>query len=413
MTISRRDFLKIAGAAPVAGAVAGSAGLLGAEGAADAAADEAVVKRYNDLGKTGLKVSDLSLGGGGLGSPDAVRYALDHGITFIDTAPDYGKSEETIGKVMADSSVRTKTIIQTKFCRPGGYPGHLDPGTPKAKVLEMVDGSLKRLQTDYIDILLVHAVGERGGAKDVNRAQDPIIHECILELKKAGKIRFSGCSSHGDALISNIGWAVDKAPAGLFDTFLLSFNYLAGKGMREFVTHLKESGKGLMVMKTLRGITEDAAVTALGKYGKNLAHSAFKWVWANGADGLVVTMPGTAKQKGFLPASGGTLSAVDTERLEKFAEVISGHTCHIHCGDVCGGACPWDVAISDVLRHDMYYSDYGDERRGMEGFARLEAAGRATSACATCADTPCVKACEHELAVRDLLLGAEGRLKWA
>ena len=414
MAISRRDFIKLAAASPAAvagaGALAGAGGLLSAEALADAA-ETPVVKRYNDLGKTGIKVSDLSLGGGGLTSPDVVRHAIDHGMTFVDTAPDYGKSEETIGEAIKDSSVRAKVTIQTKFCRPGGYPGHLNPGTPVAKILEMVDGSLKRLQTDHIDILLIHAVGERGGAADVKRAQDPNFHEAILALKKSGKIRFSGCSSHGGGLESNIGWAIDSAPAGLFDTFLLSYNYLAGKSMKALVAKAKAAGKGVMVMKTLRGVTEDKAVTLLGKYGKNIAHSAMKWVWDNGADGLVVTMESIGKQKAYLGASGGTLSALEKETLERYAAYVTGDTCRIACGDVCESACPYDVAIAETLRHDMYYTDYGDQRRGMEGYARLGA--RRADACASCVDTPCVKACEHDLPVRDLLRAADDRLRWS
>jgi len=399
MSISRRDFVKGAASAPL---VVGTGLALSRE--AEAKKPARKIERFRELGSTGLKISDLGLGGsGGLRAPDAVRHAIDLGINFVDTAPDYnaGKSEETFGKVFKSSSVRTKMVVQTKFCHP--HLRHLPASAPLEDVLAAVEGSLKRLHTDYIDILLIHSVG---GTDDIARARAEVFREAITRLKKDGKVRFAGCSSHGPALVPVI---TDAIEIDHFDTFLLAYNYLADPAMLELVKRLKAKGKGLVAMKTLRGITEETAVSVLGKRGGDLHHSAFKWVWDNGADSLVVGMPSSKQQDRYIGASGGSLATRDVEMLERYAAAIHPDTCRLTCGDECESACPHSVAIADSLRNHMYYADYGEPRRGTEGYARL--GPRDASACVTCIDTPCVSACVKGLPVSRLLERAHDQLR--
>ncbi|MEO5361429.1 MAG: aldo/keto reductase, partial [Nitrospirota bacterium] len=89
----RRDFLK-------AGAVAAAASALISPAASAAEENAGSVKRYTEIGKTGLKMSDISCGCGGLPSASLVLRAIDKGINYFDTAPDYGKSESYIGEAM-------------------------------------------------------------------------------------------------------------------------------------------------------------------------------------------------------------------------------------------------------------------------------------------------------------------------
>src|SRR5262249_28071041 len=105
----------------------------------------ASVQSYRPLGRTGWKMSDISFGGGGVREPDVVRLALDRGINYIDTSPDYSDSlsEQSIGQAVKGR--RDKVFIASKFCTPAG---HLDEDTPVPKIIEGVEASLKRLDTD-------------------------------------------------------------------------------------------------------------------------------------------------------------------------------------------------------------------------------------------------------------------------
>jgi hypothetical protein len=69
--------------------------------------------------------------------------AVDMGVNYFDTAPDYGQSEASIGKYVKDSGNRGKMVIASKFCKRVGYPGHLDADAPQSEYIEAVDGSLK------------------------------------------------------------------------------------------------------------------------------------------------------------------------------------------------------------------------------------------------------------------------------
>jgi hypothetical protein len=355
-----------------------------------------------------MVVSDVSLGGGGLKNPDSVRHALDHGINLIDLAPDYGKAEETVGAVMAEPSRRAATFLTSSLCRPGGYPGHVGAGRPRAELVALVEGSLKRLATDHLDILFVHAVGERGGAADVKRVDDPELFGAFEVLKRDGKIRFAGASSHGGGLEHNIGWVIDS---GRFDVVQISFNYLSGKSLKALVLRARAAGLGVITMKAHRAIDEDRAREVLGASGDELRLAAIRWAWANGADTVLPTMPEPARQLEYLRASGTTMSSLDEETLDRYASAVSSSTCRLSCGELCGGACPFGVSIADALRYDMYYTEHRQQRRAMEAYARL-GEGRA-GACATCTAAPCVRACPYELPLRSLLQDADSRLRWA
>jgi aryl-alcohol dehydrogenase-like predicted oxidoreductase len=147
---------------------------------------------YRMFGQTGIKVSAIGLGGSHIGNPDEkdgiriVRSAIDRGITFMDNCWDYhdGKSEVVMGKALRDG-YRQKVFLMTKF-----------DGRTKAATAQQIDESLKRLQTDHIDLMQFH---ENIRLEDPDRFFAPSgPHEALLEAKKAGKIRFIGFTGHKD-----------------------------------------------------------------------------------------------------------------------------------------------------------------------------------------------------------------------
>ena len=151
---------------------------------------------YRILGKTKQKVSAIGLGGYHLGHPpdpaDAIRIvrsAIDRGITFMDNCWDYhlGESEKRMGSALRDG-YRQKVFLMTKF-----------DGRTKDSTARQIDESLKRLQTDRIDLIQYH---ENIRLEDPDRffaPQGPL--EALMEAKKAGKIRYIGFTGHKDPLV--------------------------------------------------------------------------------------------------------------------------------------------------------------------------------------------------------------------
>ena len=148
---------------------------------------------YRRLGCSGLKVSEISLGTNTFGrradeqtSIAIVKHALDMGIIFIDTADTYdrGRSEEFIGKAVKNQ--RSQVIIATKF----GYPmgdGPNDRGGSRYYIMKAIETSLKRLQTDYIDLYQMHVPDPTTPIEETLRVLD--------DLVRAGKVRYIGCSN--------------------------------------------------------------------------------------------------------------------------------------------------------------------------------------------------------------------------
>lgn len=151
---------------------------------------------YRILGKTGIKVSSLCLGTVNFSDPtseqesiEIVHSALDAGINLIDTSNSYaaGKSERFIGKALTLNKKRGSVLLATKVFYPTG-PGPNDRDNSRLHILKACEDSLRRLQTDYIDIYQIHRpstfvpVDETLGA--------------LTDLVRQGKVRYVGCSTH-------------------------------------------------------------------------------------------------------------------------------------------------------------------------------------------------------------------------
>src|SRR5512137_1077608 len=134
---------------------------------------------YRTLGKTGLKVTAVSMGVMNCSDPAVLLRAFDLGINFYDTADCYmhGRNEEMVGKVFERN--RQKVFIQTKV--------HVHD---EKKMRASVERSLRRLRTDYIDVLVWH------GHSSPDEVSDPKLFEFMAKMKKEGKVRLTGFSAH-------------------------------------------------------------------------------------------------------------------------------------------------------------------------------------------------------------------------
>jgi predicted aldo/keto reductase-like oxidoreductase len=177
--------------------------------------------RYRPLGRTGEEVSVIGLGGHHIGrqkdekeSIQIIRAAIDGGINFMDNSWDYhdGVSEIRMGKALKDG-YRKRTFLMTKI-----------DGRSKEEAARQIDQSLKRLQTDVIDLLQHH---------EVIRLEDPDrifaeggAQEAVLQAKKAGKIRFIGFTGHKDPLVHLRMLEVAAQQEFRFDTVQMPLNVM-------------------------------------------------------------------------------------------------------------------------------------------------------------------------------------------
>jgi aryl-alcohol dehydrogenase-like predicted oxidoreductase len=358
---------------------------------------DARVRRYRRLGRTGAMVSDISLGSARITNVDVARLALDRGVNYFDTAPDYARhgSEEILGQAMRGR--RDQVFVATKFCT---ADGHLPPETPVARIVEAVEGSLRRLQTDHVDLVHIHSCDR------VERLLAPTFHEAFDRLKAAGKARFLGVSSHTPNL-SEVAHAALES--GRFDVLMLAYHFGMGWDLDDILTRAAERDVGVVAMKTLKG-AKHRNLADFRDDATSYTQAAFRWVLSNPrVSCLVVSFSEPQQVDEYLYASGTELAADDHRVLARYDALASDTYCRPHCG-ACLDACPERLPIHDVLRYRMYFEDYGMEKEAMRKYARLD--GHDASRCAGC-PAPCADTCPYGLRIQERMIGAHERLALA
>ena len=204
---------------------------------------------YRTLGKTGLKVTAVGFGASRTDVPSLVKHVIDVGVNILDTGRMYaeGKNEEMIGRVIKD--VRRDIIIQTKFFRK-----LLDD---PVEIEQSINESLKALQTDYIDVLI------KQSATTKEELLAPAVLEAITKAKEAGKIRFSGFSTHEN----QAEMLRDAVKSGFYDVALIAYNHAGNftpsyggeyhewnqAELEKEIENAGSAGMGIVAMKTCSG----------------------------------------------------------------------------------------------------------------------------------------------------------------
>jgi len=193
--LNRRDFLTTA-ATGLAGA-----GLMGLAPGSILAQDkkeqqpEEKAKKiiYRRLGKTDINIPVVSMGVMNANTPQIVKASYELGIRHFDTAAfyQYGRNEQMVGNVISKLGKREDVVIATKVHAPriSGDPSEEEV---KNKYIELCEGSLTRLKTDYVDILYLHSIDSK---EDIN---NPGIMAAMAELKNQKKVRYIGVSTHSN-----------------------------------------------------------------------------------------------------------------------------------------------------------------------------------------------------------------------
>jgi uncharacterized protein len=399
--IDRRKLLRLGSAAAL------GSGLPTLNTSAAAGGASPRIQRYATLGRTGLEVSEIGFGSASSDEPDLVRHALDRGVTLFDTAESYrfGWSEEAMGKGLRGARDRVVLSSKTKA----------GAGDTQADMMAALEGSLRRLQTDYLDIYFNHAVN------DVGRMQNEEWWAFTERAKAQGKIRFRGMSGHGSGLAECLEYAIDH---DLVDVVLVAYSFGQDPDFVARLRHTfhfvalqpelprlldkaKEKDIGVIAMKTLMG----ARLNDMRPYereGYTFAQAAFRWVLSSPrVDALLISMTSTGLIDEYVAASGGPeLRGEHLQLLDRYAHLQHARYCRPGC-NFCADACPEQVQIAEVLRTRMYDVDYGDPALALEDYAKL---GVGASACLTCAHQACLGSCPYEIPIPEFTRDAANRL---
>lgn len=259
-----------------------------------------------------------------------------------------------------------------------------------------MDDSLSRLQTDYVDLVHVHS------CDTVERLLDPNMLEAFEMAKAQGKVKFLGVSTHTPNLEEVAYAAIDS---GKIDVMMLAYHHGAWPKQKDIVKKAAEKGIGVIAMKTLKG-AKHKGMMEFQDESTSYTQAAFKWVMSDPAVScLVISFYDNQHIDEYIYASGKELTNEDVAILDKYDDLIAGTHCFTSCGD-CLDSCPSSLPINDVLRHRMYFEDYGDQKQAMELYAKLE---KNADACINCA-APCTGACPEGINIQERMIGAHERL---
>ena len=353
---SRREFLRAAG-------VAGLGSIVSPVDRLAKSSNEPAGMPSRPLGRTGVRVPILGLGGSLDLEQLILRQAAKWGVTYWDTASSYmgGNSESRIGKYLDKyPEDRKKLFIVTK-----------SHAWTVSGLTRDLNKSLERMKTDYVDLFFVHSVRSVDEMDSNRKAWSE-------RTKAAGKIRFFGFSTHSNMAECVLG----AANLGWIDSMMMSYNVrlMHSDGMERAVDACAKAGIGLIAMKTQGGgsvrTSSETELELAGRFlkkGFTDAQAKLKAVWENPHIASICTeMPNiTILMSNVAVAMDRTeLSSQDMKLLQIYTQETRSGYC-AGCTDLCESAMGGAVPIGDVMRYLMYSRSYGDRDRAARRFHRI------------------------------------------
>jgi aryl-alcohol dehydrogenase-like predicted oxidoreductase len=297
---------------------------------------------YREIGKTGMKVSNISFGASSLGGVfhslkeeegiKAVHTAVDNGINFIDVSPYYGylKSETVLGKALKTID-RNKYYLSTKVGRYGkDGANHWDYSAKRAT--ESVYESLERLNVDYLDIINVHDI-EFADLELVCRETLP----ALTELRDKGIVRHVGITN---LTLRHFKYVIDHVPAGTVESILSFCHYcLNDDALTDYLDYFEERGIGIInaspfsmglltergapdwhpAPKPLQNVCEKAALYCQSK-GKSIEQLAVKYSASNPR--IATTLFSTTRSEAVLQNIRWTEEPLDENLLREVQAIL-------------------------------------------------------------------------------------------
>jgi predicted aldo/keto reductase-like oxidoreductase len=395
------------------------------------------IRKHNILGRTDFRVSDIAIG-----APEneaVLSAAFDAGVNYIDTGENYseGSSERTIGRAIRGRD-RKSIFITTKLI--------LKDNDTKERILQRAQKCLERLNTDYIDCLMIH------NGVDVKIVKNEKFHKATRQLKEEGKLRFTGISSHGNSWWKNdqklMTETMEKvcfaaAEDGRFDVFLFIYNYLSrdmgerilsicqGKNIGTTLMKINPVHNYTLLQEEVRDMIErgikltprhkevieefktmvDRAQGFIKKHNlinpKEIRAAALRFVTDHpGVHTVCCQMPNFEEMEHWLSLSGGSFQPEDEAVLAAYSESFGQFYCRHACG-ICEADCPERIPINTIMRYQHYFSSQGREKEAMNLYNNLSK--RWGIHCRECQGY-CQESCPYGVPVQGLLELAHKRL---
>lgn len=370
---------------------------------------------YRILGKTKLKTSILGFGCMRLPiikwdeeninqkkAIEIIRKGIDAGINYIDTAEPYhnGESEVVVGKALKDA-YREKVILVTKS------PVWRDEFTKPEHFEKYLEIQLKRLDIDYIDIYLLHALGAKNWKEKVLGLN---LIERAKKAKAQGKIKHLGFSFHDKPEILK-----EIIDSNEFEVMLVQYNILDTSN-EEMIKYAANKGIGVVIMGPVGGgrlagepVKEMKKLLSEGQ--ENFADLALKFVWSNPYISTAISGMGTMEmvEDNLSLAKNKSHTFTNEEKnktkiIEKRFKELTNNIC-TSCGYCM--PCPNGVNIAFIFKALMYYQVYGQKETGKLCYAKIGCVdglwppGKRVDACTECGE--CEKKCPQKISIIEQL----------
>jgi len=345
---------------------------------------------YRTLGKTGLRLPVVSFGVMRSDNSSLVRAAYDGGMKLFDTAHGYmnGRNEEMLGGFFS-TVPRDSFVVATKV-KPSGVDsrtGLPSKDTTTESFLSMFNLSLSRLKLDHVDILYMHS------AESVEMVRHKETVKAMLDLKKQGRVRFIGISTHkNEPLVINT-----MAEDGIWDVVLTSYNYRQTylAEMNSAIEKAAAAGMGVVAMKTMAGGWLDRERTKPVN-----VQAALRWVIAN--PNVHTTIPGITAfdQLETDLKIMKDITLTEEEKAELMADAsYPGLYCNA-CSN-CVPGCPNNLPIPELMRAYMYAYGYRSAAMASELLAETAVKADPCAGCETCS-TSCIRGFDLKGKITDI-----------
>lgn len=346
---------------------------------------------YRTLGRTGLRMPIVGMGVMNADNPEIVLAAFEQGIRHFDTAAryQYGRNEQMVGDVIKRLGVRDKVVICTKEMRPA-QRGEYSPEEIIKKLKKYCEGSLKRLKTDYIDILYIHTVNNAGDASN------PAMIEGMSQLKKQGKIRFSGISTH-ESMTEVINAVAENKS---YDVVLTAINVSMSDdaNLLAAIANAAHNGIGVIAMKTQAGGQRLPNRDSLRTFDNATINTAcLKWVLKN--ENITTSIPGFVNYTHLMEDFS---VAYDLEYTEDERKFLADNDLKLGLGYCrqcrqCVSSCPHGVDVPNLMRVHMYAAQYGNFQHARAELDDIQK-DKNINICGSCPE--CVASCVNQIDIK-------------
>jgi predicted aldo/keto reductase-like oxidoreductase len=445
-SISRRKFFKLGSAVLASGAMSVACNKNSNEKYIEDNPESKIIQ-FRTLGRTGFKVSDISMGGTRATDSNVYRYAYDHGVNYFDVAEGYfnGGAERRLGEALKYME-RKKVFITTKL--------GIDHDDDAESLIQRFRKCQERMKTDYVDCLYMH------GIEHVSILNHEGFFKAIKQLKAEGRLRYAGLSSHGpedsdaDSMEKVLLAAVED---GRFDVMLMVYNFMNKEAGKKILAACKEKNIGTTAMKTTPGVLEldefdpenlnedqsrdirelqeeddlsrEEAIEVIREWHEEdkenvkasrlfvekyniktedqLYLTSLKWILQDpDMHTACISFNSYDLVDKMIPLSGSNLSRVDKKFLQDYEFAYNRKYCRHGC-DNCLSACPQNLPVNSIMRYNYYYSWHKMEKNAISKYARL--GNKNATACFGC-HAPCSEACPYKLNVKKNMLKVHSRL---